>query len=89
MYGASPEEMWTIFDMSQCTLLVSRSALCEGPAGCGETAGAHAGPAEEAVCPTASAEAAVLCLSPGPSDGAENPQLLPRRDAHILENERP
>lgn len=68
---------------------LSRQALCKGSAGRREASGAHAGCAEEAVYPTASAGAAVLCSPPGPPDGAENTQPLPRRDAHVLEDERP
>lgn len=69
--------------------LVLRSALRQGPARRGEPAGDGAGRAEEAVRPAASAGAAVLCSSPGPPDGAEDAQPLPRRDAHVLESQRP
>lgn len=41
------------------------------------------------MCVAPSTRSAVLCASPGSSDGAEDTQPLPRGDAHILEGERP
>lgn len=74
-----------------CVIAVhlSRSALCEGSAGCWETPGDHTGCVEEDVCPAPSAGSTVLCSSPGPSDRAENSQPLSRWNAHILESEWP
>lgn len=66
-----------------------RSTVREESPSSWEAPGAHAGCAEEAVCPTSSTGATVLCSSPGSTDGAENTQPLPRRNAHILESEWP
>lgn len=41
------------------------------------------------MCPAPPTGSTVLCSAPGPSDRAEDSQPLPRRDAHILESERP
>lgn len=81
---------WSIIrDILKGWCVFTRSALREGSTGCRETSGDHFGRAEEDVCPAASAGSAVLRSSPGTPDGAEDAQPLPRRDAHILESERP
>lgn len=80
---------YSLWYSERLILILSRPALREEPWGGGETPGNHAGHAEEAVCPAAPSGAAVLCPPAGPPDGAENTTPLPRRDAHLLEDQRP
>lgn len=86
--------VFTVLIRCYCIITISshffvRPPICEKPAGRGETAGAHGGCSEEAVRPEAPPGATVLRSPPGPPNRAEDTQPLPRRDAHILESERP
>lgn len=68
--------------------LPPRSALREGPQCCREDSREHTWRAEEGVCAAPSAGPPVFRSPTGSSDGAEDTQPLPRRDAHILAGER-